>query len=210
MKRSLIDRNKIDKNTLLLLHFDGNYTDYSIYKRNPISVNNISYASGKYGQSLSVLSLNTYIKYSKTWFVNLFNTGIYTIDFWSKNTSDWNSFFGVDNGSTSAFVCRSGSTHFEYGIYDNPIIYLDYQGLTNGLFRHYAIVSDGNKVHLYINGVLQISSPIKKVSFPNVDLTIGGRVINTSGVRNVNYIDEFRISSVVRWTSNFTPSTKPY
>lgn len=210
-RRRFMNEVGVDNNTLLLLHFDNNYTDGSPYQRTPISTNNLYYASGQFGNSLSVSSLNIYIKYSKTWFVNIFNTRVYTIDFWSKNSIHWASFFGIDDGSSNAFVCRAqAGTYFQYGIYNDLILSVNVSELDDGLFHHYAIVSDGSRVHLYVDGILKKSSAIKSVSFPNVDLTIGGRVTNTAGVNNVNYLDELRISSVARWTSNFTPKSKPY
>lgn len=205
----------IDEHTLLMLHFDGNMNDSSIYGRSPLSGNRVSYVSGKFGNAFYVNTLASYIRFDKSWFIELFRTGIYTIDFWSRyitGEGNWASFMGIDDGTVNGFVCNCQYGHvFQYGTYNNLMISDSLSGLniTNGSWHHYAIVSDGSNVHLYVNGNKVTSAAIKSVSFLSTDLTIGGRTSNNN-VPNGNYLDEFRISNIVRWTGNFTPPTKPY
>lgn len=211
MRRRFLTEKGIVTNALLLLHFDDNYTDYSPYKRIPMNVNSINYATGKFGNCLYISSLTNYIQYDRTWFVDLFNTGVYTIDFWAIMSNHWSHFLGIDDGTIDGFVCRISQTqYFEYGIYNNLMININVSEYNDNLFHHFAIVSNGSQLFLYIDGRLKTSALIKSVLFPSAQFTLGGRVTNTSGVAVNNYLDELCISRVARWKSNFIPPTKPY
>ena len=212
---------KLDEHTLLLLHFDRNIEDYSKYKRKSIRSQGILYTQGKFGTSLVIDSIADYILYDQSWFVKLFNSRVYTIDFWAKNFHNgpeegnpyWAHYFGIDDASVRTFNgrCRWGYI-FEYGSYNNLILYEPiYELRHNTNWNHFAVVSDGSNVSLFFNGVKKASSPIKYVSFCSADFSIGGRSFSgdTPNVAK-SHIDEFRVSDIARWTSNFTPPTKPY
>lgn len=213
-KRVMFGESKPDANTLLLLHFDGNIKDSSPYNRQPKAVNAISYGQGKFDSAVCIgPDLSSYISYDRNWFIDLFNTGEYTIDFWYKfqpELGHWGSFCGIDNGTVDGFVCNAQYGNVvQYGRYNNQIIHYSDSTLADTKWHHIAFVSHLGTVTLYIDGVFKQSASIKSVSFPSMDFTIGGRTTGTS-VPNGNYLDEFRISDVARWTSNFTPPTKPY
>lgn len=118
MIRSMMGRKKVDKNTLLLLHFDGSLKDEVSGK--PYVGSNMSYVVGKFKNCVS-FSGNGYVKVSGTNAINESLYPNYTVD------------------------CS----------------------LMIGKYRDYG---------LYLNGM----------------------------------IDEFRISNIARWTSNFTPPARPY
>jgi len=92
MIRSMMGRKKVDKNTLLLLHFDGSLKDEASGK--PYVGSNMSYVVGKFKNCVS-FSGNGYVKISGTNAINESLCPNYTVDFWIKLKS------GVRNGIMS-------------------------------------------------------------------------------------------------------------
>ena len=91
MIRSMMGRKKVDRNTLLLLHFDGSLKDEASGK--PYVGSNMSYVVGKFKNCVS-FSGNGYVKVSGTNAINESLYPNYTVDFWIKLKS------GVRNGET--------------------------------------------------------------------------------------------------------------
>ena len=212
-KKIIEESGGIDEHTLLMLHFDGNAVDSSPYNRQPKRINAGSYYQGMFGRAIYIgPDLSAYISYDRSWFVNLFRTGEYTIDFWYKyqyGDGNWGSFCSIDDGTVNGFVCNAQyGRYVQYGIYNDLIIGYS-SGMDDGDWHHVAFVSHSGTVTLYIDGRAVDSGATKNVSFPNQDFVIGGRTIGTN-VNNENYLDEFRISDIARWTSDFTPPVKPY
>lgn len=73
-------------------------------------------------------------------------------------------------------------------------------------FHHIAFVRKGNRFMLFVDGVAMIDITNNKVSVLGSNRT--KNII--TWIDDTRLIDEFRISDVARWTSNFTPPTKPY
>lgn len=92
MIRSMMGRKKVDRNTLLLLHFDGSLKDEASGK--PYVGSNMSYVVGKFKNCVS-FSGNGYVKISGTNAINESLCPNYTVDFWIKLKS------GVRNGIMS-------------------------------------------------------------------------------------------------------------
>ena len=160
MIRSMMGRKKVDKNTLLLLHFDGSLKDEVSGK--PYVGSNMSYVVGKFKNCVS-FSGNGYVKISGTNAINESLYPNYTVDFWIK----------LDQWVHLAIV-RSQSRYWKVyvnGVYasgfTSTMVSGYYSSLMIGKYRDYG---------LYLNGM----------------------------------IDEFRISNIARWTSNFTPPARPY
>lgn len=80
----------------------------------------------------------------------------------------------------------------------------------NGTWQHFAWTTNGNNNSWYINGNLVLTFTRTSTQWSTTDnvLNLGGRAnINLSVVNNM---DAIRISSNVRYTANFTPTTVPY
>ena len=216
-ERRLMLRNKqqgggIDEHTLLLLHLDGNTTDSSIYNRIPTNTASLRYTTGKFGQALNLQSLKTRIEYDRNLFINLFQSGNYTIEFYSRHLDGWATFCGVDDGTTSGFVCDTQYGYiFQFGIYNDQIITYNASndGIEKGGWHHFAIVGSGGTVKLFIDGKLKQKKSTKTVVFPNKPFQVGGRE-NYQGVTNVNYLDEFALYDIAKYDTNFTPPTEPF
>lgn len=216
-KRVMIGNGKVDKNTLLLLHFDGDYEDSSKYQRTPLKLNEIYYVPGKFSQGLDIPSNSTAISYNPDFFKEVVNSKLYTIDLWLKlgSQNKWGFILGIDSGSIDGFVLRfngtNGNRGIEYGILTSYIgsIFNKIPFPVDGQFHHLAISCDGVTTRLFIDGIISGTTGSPSIVFPNSRFTIGGRE-NITGEESASIIDELRISNKPRWTSNFTPPTKPY
>ena len=78
--------------------------------------------------------------------------------------------------------------------------------MTNNAWNHIAVVRSGSTIKLYINGTLDASGT-NSSTFSQAGLQIG--TCESSGQFS-GYIDEFRISKVARYTSNFTPTSSAF
>lgn len=214
-----------DSNTTCLLHFNNNVTD----EKGDISwtANNMSYStsikklgthSGSFNGSNGNVSANT----------SAFNyTGDHTIEFWFYLTTNSGEriCFEVNQGTNSgnqSFLCNyhnnSDNKYYTYGGYTqggswdllatNEDYHIgDPDNLLNA-WHHYAHVKNGSNNQLYLDGVSVAST--NDPWTPNVSSTyayIGGSTTyHGSSAIFQGYIDEFRASSVARYTSNFTPN----
>jgi len=79
--------------------------------------------------------------------------------------------------------------------------------LTVSAFNHVALVRSGATGYLFINGV-----NAGTISLANIRASVAYRImyIYSSGSLRTLGMDEFRISDIARWTSNFTPPTSAY
>ena len=91
-----------------------------------------------------------------------------------------------------------GSTAYDYTSYINQ-------------WAHIACVRVSGICNVYVNGVTVSSSTMAGSIGNSTDPTYINRVPSATGRYIKGYIDEFRISKgIARWTSNFTPPSKPY
>lgn len=208
MKRRVIG---VDGNTLLLLHFDGSLKD-EISGESYIG-SDMSYAIGKFKNCVS-FSGNGYVKVSGTNAINESLYPAYTVDFWIKLKS------GVRNGIMSKGDV-GGNYSFDMMEEDDGRIffglqYNDSRGdavchftMPRDQWVHVAIVRSHSRFwRVYIDGVHTSGFTSTMVSGFYDSLMIGK--YRDYGLWMNGMIDEFRISDIARWTSNFTPPTKPY
>ena len=220
-RRMMVNGEKIgvDDNTLLLLHFDGNVKDVTL--RNDVLSSPNSFVNGKFGQALY---LNENIVEIDNSNIN-FNIPNWTIDFWYKDIASPSDYKmglftngGFDWGGNAISIRILSSDGF-WRFYFNTISwnnerYVDipYTRLTT--FTHIAMVKSGSTGKVYFNGNLQgtvygLTTNSAKIE----NLIIGKWLEGNSSVSQPlikGYIDEFRISDIARWTSDFTPPTTPY
>lgn len=208
MKRRVIGGNVVDENTLLLLHFDGAFRDSSIYNRTIYESGNPTLSSdGVFNKSIYI-DQGSYLYTEPLWFKELTNSPQFTIDFRFKLSGYIN--VGIDDGSTNGMFFRittggviEAGNHYKftnYGISENVTI-------PSG-WNHIAFVCHSGMIKIYLNGLLVISRAKYAYTFPSGNFYIGSRSNRNDDFGG--YIDEFRISDIARWTSNFTPPTKPY
>lgn len=202
----MIGHRKGDKNTLLLLHFDGNFNDSSIYNRTILESGSPSLSSGVFGESI-LINKGGFLHTEPSWFKELVNSPDFTIDFRFKLIEYIN--IGIDDGTTNGLFFRVMTNRIEAG---NHYKFTNY-GISEEVtipsgWNHIAFVCHSGMIKIYLNGALVISRAKYTYTFPSGNLYIGSRFYNNYDFNG--YIDELRISNIARWTSNFTPPSKPY
>lgn len=195
-----------DPNTLLLMHFDNNMTDSSLYSgRNGISYNTgtIGYTEGKFAEEVHSSSL-VYLNFSNfsDFLSDLNKNNEFTIEFWG----DWANLFKFKFATSISQHCvyeARTSKDFYYGLPTNS----GGTGQTGSYAvdrvnkYHIAFIWYNGVVKVYVNGTAQGTTS---------NLTTG--FSGTLSEFSFNNIDELRISNVARWTSNFNGNlpTQPY
>lgn len=154
-------------------------------------------------------------------------TGNWTVDFWMRlGAVGWMNVIGNADGYVSGnydegwgiFVNQNGATYklivFQadnnagpsYELETNPSLSLD-------TWYHVAVVYDGSAVKVYVDGTYH--APVSTLGAYSAALTSSnpltlGREPGQASALFTGYLDEIRISNIVRWTDNFTPPTGPY
>lgn len=209
------------KKTLLLLHFNGDFNDATgnfVLNNTGAVINTSNY---KFGTGGAYFHNGLLIFPDKSWFSELLASGNYTIDFWLKRSFNWSP-SGLDNeecfsddytrdtqGYMINFQVESSGTNFiMYGNYEKWMIYNFKNYFKQGDWNHIAVTSENNYHRFFINGNMIDSKQNYSPYLRTHNLCIGGR--QGEGQATEGYYDEFRISNVARWTSNFTPPTEQY
>ncbi|MDA8395254.1 MAG: hypothetical protein M0T72_08460 [Candidatus Dormibacteraeota bacterium] len=86
---------------------------------------------------------------------------------------------------------------------------LGHVAVTGNTWTHFAISCDGITMRLFVGGVLSASQAAPGPQSGNCGITAVNNADNLVGTWPVA-IDEFRISSVARYTQNFTPALVPF
>lgn len=86
---------------------------------------------------------------------------------------------------------------------------------TSGTWQHIAFDRNGSNYRLFIQGVLDTSASSAGAGYVNAahSVTIGNVTDNTLPIGtggNDSYIDDIRITTASRYTSNFTPPSSPF
>jgi hypothetical protein len=77
-------------------------------------------------------------------------------------------------------------------------------------WNHFAFVRKGDTFYGFKNGTLTSTAKSSLAIYGLGNIFLGKRNFNDNDYFFRGYLDEFRISKIARWTSNFTPPTYPY
>lgn len=148
---------------------------------------------------------------------NLLIGNYYTIDFWAYLIGDRDHiiYYGRQGGSGDpcAMICPYRKLYAANGYIRNSAGTMREYTHTNSPLNqwfHYALVKNGNEILVFVNGSVVTSTDMAGL---DAWTSTGGVNIGHPGAATgdtyamVGYLDEFRISNVARWTSNFTPPT---
>ena len=204
-----------DKNTLLLMHFNGGSGDIikdgSSYGSNGTNHGATWTSSGKFGSALKFNGLNDYISITNSPDWSNYKTG--TIEMWInpskdlvKGTPEQIFFFYYKNDknylsfryvSTGSLICEVRSTSTTNQFIQYPISFSANQ------WHHIAVTQSGDNWELYINGKIVVSKNgsnwFDNISAP-ILIDIGAQYYN--GVHSQYFagtIDEIRVSNNVRF-----------
>lgn len=219
MKRRLIGLGrKMDEHTVFLLHFDkepiSDITGKSVSQEGTVAVvsNGKFNSCGEFGDGVLLLD--------RSWYASLLATENFTIDFWIYPTSYSESMlFGSSKAGDGVNQCGSlflynyrslGITFHQKNANDCFLATNTYPDLNK--WSHIAVTCQNGYIRIFINGVLKASGDLESNSLPGYGLRLGGQNRRTGDLLySIDArIDEFRVSDIARWTSNFTPPTKPY
>ena len=195
-----------DEHMLLLLHGDT-LTDSSIYNV-PITNNGVtvSAAQSKFGTS------SLYFNGSSTLRANVETLNEMTLDFWlyasSFSTTSYPTPFCYTVESFRGLYAHftPNTTYWGYTTNGGSLNNVQTSALTTNTWYHIAVIRIADNVKYYVNG--QMVANVSGAIANNEMIILGSTVENAEFF--TGYIDEFRISNVARWTSDFTPPTEPY
>ena len=214
--------------TLVLLHFDTDYTDSSqtaaVWSNNGAGAS-IS-ATSKFGAgSLATLGTGGIVTQNDTVRTPL-GSDNWTIEGWFNKTAignDTNGLFMLQGGGDSTYK-QPITLYIENGILYAAVRFdvstrttISHQTtIVAGEFTHYALVRNGATITLYLNGVASTTT-INSVALSLYPSNILYCFI--SAARKVEYNtttyldglhDEFRYRREAVYTTNFTPPTAPF
>lgn len=208
-----------DKNTILLLHGDD-FVDSSRYHRAVQNVDvTISEDQSKFGSSSFAFNGTSAYLLIEPYD---FGSNDFTIDWWeycnagmvdtsgvrfSSAYTSGDVFGGLLLGLSQTQVNAGSAFAASWDLINNQTML----SITESEWVHWAFVRSGTTLKAYRNGTQFASTTINgALAFDSQYLfAIGDFRQESHGYFN-GYIDEFRISNVARWTTNFTPPTEPY
>jgi hypothetical protein len=212
-----------DSDTVLLMHADGTDASTTFTDDNGTraqvglsAVNNaqVDTAQSKFGGASALFDgTDDQINASDSAFV--YGTNDLTIEFWFRvAVNNVNQSFVGNRYSTFLndhwFISLRGSTGDVQLQIQTAADYRT-QILTSAVntntWYHFAAVRDGNTFEVFLDGVSQ-GTGTNTGSIGTSDLYIGSR--GDLGLDVNGHIDELRISSVARYTANFTPQTSAH
>jgi len=140
-----------------------------------------------------------------------FGTGEFTIDLWVYLLSKPASFYFLNQYQDALnyfhFYFENNGNGLLFNINGSIITQGNSASWNVDQWYHIAAVRSGTTVTLYRNGISVASGVLATAISFNAILDIG----SAGGLAGIHgYIDEYRISNVARWTSNFTPPSYPY
>lgn len=205
-----------------LFHFENDIADSSS--------NNLASTGDGLRYSTSIKKFGAYGAYLRdtsrsgvtlpSGFSNTYLTGDFTIDYWysppikiTEGTWHDHFFLGLTTNDSYPFVScymtkYNSDNLIEVGCYNydgsiTAFVYHIFESLPQD-FIHVAVVRKNGIIYLYINGV-SVGTPA--VFNYTIDASQSKSLVHCY---NGGTMDEFRISNIARWTSNFTPPTAPY
>ncbi|KKK69512.1 hypothetical protein LCGC14_2933280, partial [marine sediment metagenome] len=220
----------IDSNTKLMLHCNGSdgsatFTDSGNTVHTMTAQGNaqLDTAQKKFGTASGLFDgTGDYVSASDhaDWD---FGSSDFTIDFQARHNT-WADAnyrivgqysFGNSNSGWTAWINGGASQNISFhyttdGSSDNALFVS--ASMTTNTWYHIAIVRNGANLMFFLNGTQQGST--QDISTSTIynstrDLEAGGDSVVNSLYYD-GWIDELRISSTARWTTNFTPPTSEY
>ena len=168
----------------------------------------LSTAQQQFGSaSLLLDGSGDYIRSPTT--VPAFENSDYTVELWVRPNSSSSASYIFDHRLTGGVSLRTSSTSLWVGVGGLIAINIANAFPTAQVWYHIAVTRSGNNTRCFINGVQKGSTYTTAYTATAANLFIGAPFSALSTFFN-GYIDEFRLSNVARYTSNFTPPTAAF
>lgn len=201
-----------DLSTLLLLHGDS-IVDSSMYDV-PITNNGVvvSDAQSKFGGKSLYFNGTAYLTLAEL----IPQNGDFTVDWWEYVTGNSATRFSQSiNGGCGGIVAGGGSSANALYVSSTGSTWDIVSGVsafsgTADTWVHWALVRKDNVWTTYRNGTQFAQATGAGTMYSNGAGLVIGSFLYDANHYFVGYMDEFRISNVARWTSDFTPPTEPY
>lgn len=194
----------LDTNTLLLLHcndFNDTCDNYTV-TNNGVTIS----SEGKFGSCFSINQ--SYITFNKSIELNC-NTG-FTIDFWI-NPSRFDNSYQYHLSSGLNFISYDKNKVYCSMCGINKDAFYVNEPLTLNEFTHIAIVGENNVIKIFINGILKSSkNAVNTIQTFNTNNKFFIYQNGSTSHNPVCKIDEFRISNIARWQTDFEVPTREY
>ena len=204
-------------NTKLLLNMvDGQAID-SAAQNNLTLFGNTKTSTAQYKYGTSSLLLDGTGDYAVIYDAHTVGKGDFTIELWARRSATNNG--GFFQFSASALNSSSGAGP-GIGVYEGGIyLYFGKTGALQGkdlggtlpgvgTWFHVAYVRSNGVIQVYVNGTAYGATTDSTVDYTDSVLTLGGWY-SSSFLFHGN-IDDFRISHMARYTSNFTVPSEPF
>lgn len=214
LRRRMTYGDRFDPNTILLIRGKGGAVDASGNKISLVVNGNVAVSASvkKFNASLNFLSTKFGIVSATTVPAMAFGTQNFTIDFWINYSSQavmglFNTGTAYNAGRGIIVAVQSGKVTTYANAGAGTVIDA---AIPTNTWTHVAVIRYGSQLRLYVNGVLQSSMSFTFSLQSNQPFFIGYEKAGSGNLPFNGYIEEFRVSNIARWTSNFTPPTKPY
>ena len=206
-----------DSHDLALLHFDNSLVDeVSTNTWSITGATAFTSATAKFGQAMNFPGGALSTNYLSTTNSITFGTGDFTIDFWIYLPVDQSVKTIANNRDTDPNTGIPWSVNFYDGTNTigfhtaYEILLTANQAIPLDTWTHVAVARSNTSLSIYYNGQ-QVGTVPNNTNFT----AAGGVNIGTDKMSGSNIatdsqfiMDEFRISNVARWTSDFTPPTQ--
>ena len=176
----------------------------------------ISTAQSKFGAGSLRVTSGNYLRINSTSTLDMSGKKPFTFECWVYLTNDHSSVSGILSMRSSVvycpFVVKDDRTLIGNGSLDG-FSFLSSSGVVGrNTWSHVAIVFDGTKVRLYVNGDGWFENPAAS-NQPHPSWPVGDRFLNVGyDVEGAidGYINDLRISDGAVYTANFTPPSSPF
>ena len=209
----------VDPNLVLLMPFTTTSGFTDIANNHAITVigsPTISTAQSKFGAGSLRVSSGNYLRINSTSTLDMSGKKPFTFECWVYLTIGHPIVGGILSMRSISVYCplvvKESTTLIGDGSL-NSWSFLSSSGVVGrNTWSHIALVFDGTKVRLYVNGNGTFENPTIS-NQPHPSWPVGDRFLNvgydTDGVTD-GYINDLRISDVAVYTANFTPPTSPF
>ena len=176
----------------------------------------ISTAQSKFGAGSLRVSSGNYLRINSTSTLDMSGKKPFTFECWVYLTSGHSSVGGILSMRSSAVYCplvvKESTTFIGNDSLNNWSFLSSYGVVGRNTWSHIALVFDGTKVRLYVNGNGTFENPTISTK-PHPSWPVGDRFLNVGydhdGVTD-GYLNDLRISDIAVYTANFTPPTSPF